>query len=41
MNGIELPGDKKGLVFIEKQQGSNSINDIILHCIEGDAEPCM
>lgn len=40
-NGIQLPGDKKRLVFVEKQQGPSSVNDVIRNCAEGDASRCV
>jgi hypothetical protein len=40
-NGIEVPGEKKTLVFVEKQHGPSSINDLIRNCIDGDASRCV
>lgn len=41
-NGIEVQGDmKKSLVFVEKQPGPTSINDVMRNCIEGDASRCV
>ncbi len=41
-NGIEIVGDmKKAVVFVEKAEGPNSINDVIRNCIEGDASRCV
>jgi len=41
-NGIEIQGDlKKGLVFVEKQPGPTSINDVMQNCIDGDASRCV
>lgn len=40
-NGIELPGDKKTVIFVEKTAGPNSINDVIRNCIDGDASRCV
>lgn len=40
-NGIEITGDKKTFVFVEKAEGPNSINDVIRNCIEGDASRCI
>jgi hypothetical protein len=41
-NGIEVQGDtKKGLIFVEKQPGPTSINDVMRNCIEGDASRCV
>jgi hypothetical protein len=41
-NGIEVVGDiKKTVVFVEKAEGPNSINDIIRNCIDGDASRCV
>ena len=40
-NGIEIPGDKKTIVFVERTVGPNSINDVIQNCIEGDATRCV
>lgn len=41
-NGIEIVGDiKKAVVFVEKAEGPNSINDVIRNCIDGDASRCV
>jgi hypothetical protein len=40
-NGIEIQGDKKAVVFVEKQPGPTSINDVMRNCIEGDASRCV
>lgn len=40
-NGIDVPGEKKAVVFVEKQPGPNSINDVIRNCIDGDASRCV
>ncbi|CAG5178537.1 uncharacterized protein ALTATR162_LOCUS8750 [Alternaria atra] len=41
-NGIEVVGDiKKTVVFVEKAEGPNSINDVIRNCIDGDASRCV
>jgi hypothetical protein len=40
-NGIEVPGKKKTVIFVEKQPGPNSVNDVIRNCIEGDASRCV
>lgn len=40
-NGIEISGEKKAVIFVEKQPGPNSINDVIRNCIEGDASRCV
>jgi hypothetical protein len=40
-NGIEVPGEKKTVVFVEKQPGPNSVNDVIRNCAEGDATRCV
>ncbi|KAH4893303.1 hypothetical protein HBI49_127190 [Parastagonospora nodorum] len=40
-NGIEVQGDKKTLIFVEKQAGPTSINDTIRNCTEGDASRCI
>ncbi|KAF2821307.1 hypothetical protein CC86DRAFT_373672 [Ophiobolus disseminans] len=41
-NGIEVQGDlKKAVVFVEKQPGPSSINDVMRNCIEGDASRCV
>lgn len=40
-NGIEIPGDKKTVVFVERTAGPNSINDVIQNCINGDASRCV
>lgn len=42
VNGIELEGDtKKTVIFVDKQPGPNSINDVIQNCIDGDASRCV
>jgi hypothetical protein len=42
VNGIEVLGDmKKAVVFVEKAEGPNSINDVIRNCIDGDASRCV
>ncbi|KAF1847468.1 uncharacterized protein K460DRAFT_275532 [Cucurbitaria berberidis CBS 394.84] len=40
-NGIEVAGDKKTVIFVERTAGPNSINDVIRNCIEGDASRCV
>ncbi|KAF1357207.1 hypothetical protein EJ07DRAFT_129666 [Lizonia empirigonia] len=41
-NGIEVQGGtKKTIVFVHKQPGPNSINDVIQNCIDGDASRCI
>jgi len=41
-NGIEIQGDlKKTVIFVEKQPGPSSINDVMRNCIEGDASRCV
>jgi len=41
-NGIEVQGGtKKTVVFVDKQPGPNSINDVIQNCIDGDASRCI
>lgn len=41
-NGIEIQGDlEKAVVFVEKQPGPTSINDVMQNCIEGDASRCV
>ncbi|KAH8724279.1 hypothetical protein GQ44DRAFT_618625 [Phaeosphaeriaceae sp. PMI808] len=40
-NGIEVLGNKKMVVFVEKQPGPSSINDVIRHCIESDTSRCV
>jgi hypothetical protein len=40
-NGIEVPGEKKTLVIVEKQPGPNSTNDVIRNCIVSDASRCV
>ncbi|KAF1925673.1 uncharacterized protein M421DRAFT_423502 [Didymella exigua CBS 183.55] len=41
-NGIEVQGaEKKAIIFVDKQPGPNSINDVIQNCIEGDASRCV
>ena len=41
-NGIIVPGDQtKTVIFVERQPGPNSINDLLRNCIEGDATRCV
>lgn len=41
-NGIEIVCEmKKAVVFVEKAEGPNSINDVIRNCIDGDASRCV
>ncbi|KAH7065949.1 hypothetical protein BKA63DRAFT_167973 [Paraphoma chrysanthemicola] len=40
-NGIEVQGDKKTIIFVEKQPTPTSINDVMRNCIEGDASRCV
>jgi hypothetical protein len=40
-NGIEIQGEKKTVVFVEKQPGPSSINDVMRNCAEGDASRCV
>jgi hypothetical protein len=41
-NGIEIVGDiKRALVFVEKAEGPNSINDLIQNCIDGEVSRCV
>ncbi|KAH7408639.1 hypothetical protein DE146DRAFT_752764 [Phaeosphaeria sp. MPI-PUGE-AT-0046c] len=40
-NGIEIAGDKKAVIFVEKQAGPSSINDVMRNCTEGDASRCV
>jgi hypothetical protein len=40
-NGIEVHGEKNTIVFVEKQPGPTSINDVIRNCIERDASRCV
>lgn len=40
-NGIEIAGDKKTVVFVEKQSGPTSINDVIQNCIDNDMTRCV
>jgi protein-S-isoprenylcysteine O-methyltransferase len=40
-NGIEVQGDKKTVVFVEKQAAPSSINDVMRNCTEGDASRCV
>lgn len=41
-NGIEIQGDTtKFIIFVDKQPGPNSINDVIQNCIDGDASRCV
>jgi hypothetical protein len=40
-NGIEVKGEKKTVVFVEKQPGPTSINDVMRNCTEGDASRCV
>jgi protein-S-isoprenylcysteine O-methyltransferase len=39
-NGIELPNTKK-VVFVERQPGPNSVNDVLQNCIEGGVTRCV
>ncbi|KAF1831465.1 hypothetical protein BDW02DRAFT_505226 [Decorospora gaudefroyi] len=42
VNGIEVIVDmKKTVIFVEKAEGPNSINDVIRNCIEYDASRCV
>lgn len=40
-NGIELEGMNKTVIFVEKQPGPTSINDVVRNCTEGDASRCV
>lgn len=40
-NGIELGGTNKAVIFVEKQPGPTSINDVVRNCTEGDASRCV
>lgn len=40
-NGIEIEGDKKAVIFVEKQPGPSSINDVVRNCTEGEATRCV
>ncbi|KAF2026958.1 hypothetical protein EK21DRAFT_34283, partial [Setomelanomma holmii] len=42
-NGIEIQGqgDKKTVVFVEKQPAPSSINDVMRNCTDGDASRCV
>lgn len=40
-NGIELGGINKTVIFVEKQPGPTSINDVVRNCTEGDASRCV
>ncbi|CAO2651581.1 Nn.00g041510.m01.CDS01 [Neocucurbitaria sp. VM-36] len=40
-NGIEVAGDKKMVIFVERTAGPNSSNDVINNCIKGDASRCV
>lgn len=40
-NGIELHGDKKTLITVEKMQGPNSVNDLLRNCTDGDGSRCV
>jgi hypothetical protein len=40
-NGIEVQRDKKAVIFVEKQPGPSSINDVMQNCIDGDASRCV
>lgn len=40
-NGIEVEDQKKTIVFVEKQPGPTSTNDVIRNCIDGDASRCV
>ncbi|KAJ4355687.1 uncharacterized protein N0V89_003707 [Didymosphaeria variabile] len=39
-NGITIPGTKT-VVFVEKAEGPNSVNDVLAACTEGDATRCV
>jgi hypothetical protein len=39
-NGITIPGTKT-IVFVEKAEGPNSVNDVLAACTEGDATRCV
>ncbi|KAH7374333.1 hypothetical protein BKA66DRAFT_422782 [Pyrenochaeta sp. MPI-SDFR-AT-0127] len=40
-NGIEIAGDKKAVVFVERTAAPKSVNDVIRNCIEGNASRCV
>ncbi|KAF2448141.1 hypothetical protein P171DRAFT_353738, partial [Karstenula rhodostoma CBS 690.94] len=39
-NGITIPGSKT-VVFVERTEGPNSVNDVLAACTEGDATRCV
>lgn len=39
-NGIEVPNTKK-VVFVERQPGPNSVNDVLQNCIDGNVTRCV
>lgn len=39
-NGVSIPG-KRDIVYIEKEPGPNSTNDVIRNCIDGGATRCI
>ncbi|KAF1961691.1 hypothetical protein CC80DRAFT_543054 [Byssothecium circinans] len=39
-NGIQMPGEKF-VIFVEKQPGPNSLNDVMRNCADGDASRCI
>jgi hypothetical protein len=40
-NGIEIQGDKKTVVFVEKQPGPTSVNDVVERSAASDASRCV
>lgn len=40
-NGIELPGNKKTIVFVQPTEGPNSINDVLRSCIDNGETRCV
>jgi protein-S-isoprenylcysteine O-methyltransferase len=41
-NGIQLPTDKtKKIIFVERQPGPNSVNDVLQNCIDGNVSRCV
>ena len=41
VNGIEVPGNAKAVVTVEKTNQPNSVNDMLRNCAEGDASRCV
>lgn len=41
VNGIQAPGDNKAVIFVEKDPGPNSVNDVLRNSTEGDVTRCV